>query len=69
MENNKVMLEMREFAFNRRIPTFAVVNHEHSDIREFLGDAFNHFKENSSKKPDGEALQNNGELVEDIIRI
>lgn len=41
--SSKIRFEQRESAFSRRIYTFAVVNLEHHDIREFLFDAFDYF--------------------------
>lgn len=37
-----VVFEERETAFRKKLFTFAVVNVEHIDIREFLADAFHH---------------------------
>lgn len=44
--SNLIVFEERESAFERRLLTFAVVNVEHINIREFLGDAFHYFEEN-----------------------
>lgn len=41
--SSRIEFEQRESAFSRRIYTFAVVNREHIDIRDFLSDAFNYF--------------------------
>lgn len=46
---SKVVYEQRYSAFNQRISTFAIVNLQHSDIREFFDDAFYHF-ENSMRE-------------------
>lgn len=36
--------EYRDTAFSRRMSTFAILNREHIDIREFLYDAYNYFE-------------------------
>lgn len=41
--SSKIHFEQRNSAFNRRIYTFAVVNRDHIDIRQFLHDAFDYF--------------------------
>lgn len=40
-----VVFEERESAFKKRLSTFAVVNLNHIDLNDFLGDAFLHFEE------------------------
>lgn len=40
----KVDFEYREMAFNKRMLTFAIVNRDHIDIKEFLFDAFNYYE-------------------------
>lgn len=46
--SERIVFEERNTAFRRRLLTFAVVNVEHIDIREFLKDAFHHFEEQIS---------------------
>lgn len=41
--STKIDFEQRESAFSQRLYTFAVVNREHIDIRDFLADAFEYF--------------------------
>lgn len=41
--SSKILFEQRESAFDRRLYTFAVVNVDHFDVREFLFDAFEYF--------------------------
>lgn len=40
---SRINFEQRDNAFNRRLYSFAVVNNNHIDIREFLIDAFDYF--------------------------
>lgn len=47
--SNLILFQERESAFERRLLTFAVVNVEHIDIREFLADAYRYFEENVIK--------------------
>lgn len=42
--SSSVDLEYRDMAFNRRMLTFAVVNREHIDVKDFLLDAYHHFE-------------------------
>lgn len=46
---SRVTLEYRRTAFERRLLTFAIINHEHIDIREFLSDAFHYFESELKK--------------------
>lgn len=39
----RVSFEFVNSAFNCRLSTFSVVNHEHIDLKEFFADAFHHF--------------------------
>lgn len=41
--SSRINFEQRESAFNRRLYSFAIVNLEHIDIRDFLTDAFEYF--------------------------
>lgn len=34
----------RDFAFQNRLQTFSLINHDHVDIKEFFGDAFQYFE-------------------------
>lgn len=47
--SERIVFEERNSAFQRRLITFAVVNVEHIDIREFLEDAFSHIQTQISK--------------------
>lgn len=42
--SSKVVYEARGSAFEKRISTSAVINRDHSDIREFFDDAYTHFE-------------------------
>lgn len=41
--SSKIEFVQRESAFQRRLYTFAVINREHIDIKEFLLDVFDYF--------------------------
>lgn len=44
-----VELQARECAFDRRINTFAIVNHGHIDVEIFLNDAFRIYRSELTK--------------------
>lgn len=47
--SSRIEIEFRETAFSLRMLTFAVVNREHIDIKEFLTDAYGHFESEIKK--------------------
>lgn len=47
--SDRVELQVRNSAFNRRIYTFAIINKDHIDIRAFLNDAFHIYKSELSQ--------------------
>lgn len=42
--SSKIEMEYRDCAFNKRMLTFAIVNHDHIEIKDFLSDAYHHFE-------------------------
>lgn len=47
--SSRIELVARSSAFSKRLESFAVINHEHIDIQEFLADAFHYFKSKVSE--------------------
>lgn len=43
--SENIECESRETAFQRRLQTFAIINKNHTDLQEFLRDAFHYFNE------------------------